>query len=148
MPPMKIQPLDSQAFQESIRNDSAKPVLKSSLKRLFNRQFPSVLRISSAEKPSFCVFRQRISLLSENRSTSRMEEGPSSSQVPSVWQKWCRISSRRLTRSNHLRNADAIAAIASTGTMTAPMTNLISLVVLVTQYLLLRLPILSIISRV
>ncbi|XP_028099095.1 uncharacterized protein LOC114298686 [Camellia sinensis] len=51
MPPMKIQPLDSQAFRESIRNDSAKPVLKSRLKRLFDRQFPSVLRISSAEKP-------------------------------------------------------------------------------------------------
>ena len=49
--PMKIQPLDSQAYQESIRNDSAKPVLKSRLKRLFDRQFPSVLRISSAEKP-------------------------------------------------------------------------------------------------
>ncbi|CAL5337584.1 unnamed protein product [Camellia sinensis] len=48
---MKIQPLDSQAFRESIRNDSAKPVLKSRLKRLFDRQFPSVLRISSAEKP-------------------------------------------------------------------------------------------------
>ncbi|GFY85019.1 hypothetical protein Acr_03g0017930 [Actinidia rufa] len=49
--PMKIQPLDSQAYQESIRNDSAKPVLKSRLKRLFDRQFPSVLRISSTEKP-------------------------------------------------------------------------------------------------
>lgn len=30
----------------------AKPVLKSRLKRLFDRQFPSVLRISSAEKPN------------------------------------------------------------------------------------------------
>ncbi|CAH2056830.1 unnamed protein product, partial [Thlaspi arvense] len=48
--PMKIQPLDSQAYGESIRNDSAKPVLKSRLKRLFDLQFPSVLRISSAEK--------------------------------------------------------------------------------------------------
>ncbi|XP_052191031.1 uncharacterized protein LOC127800454 [Diospyros lotus] len=51
--PMKIQPLDSQAYRESIRNDLAKPpVLKSRLKRLFDRQFPSVLRISSAEKPA------------------------------------------------------------------------------------------------
>lgn len=54
--PMKIQPIDSQTYRESIRNDAAaaavKPVLKSRLKRLFDRQFPSVLRISSAtEKP-------------------------------------------------------------------------------------------------
>ncbi|XP_057506065.1 uncharacterized protein LOC130789352 [Actinidia eriantha] len=49
--PTRIQPLDSQAYRESIRNDSAKPVLKSRLKRLFDRQFTSVLRISSAEKP-------------------------------------------------------------------------------------------------
>ncbi|PSS01412.1 Guanylate kinase [Actinidia chinensis var. chinensis] len=48
--PMRIQPLDSQAYRESIRNDLAKPVLKSRLKRLFDRQLPSVLRISSAEK--------------------------------------------------------------------------------------------------
>lgn len=34
--PMKIQPLDSLTFRESIRNDSAKPVLKSRLKRLFD----------------------------------------------------------------------------------------------------------------
>ena len=49
--PMRIQPLDSQAYRESIRNDLEKPVLKSRLKRLFDRQFTSVLRISSAEKP-------------------------------------------------------------------------------------------------
>ncbi|GFZ14165.1 hypothetical protein Acr_24g0003550 [Actinidia rufa] len=49
--PMKIQPLDSQVYRESIRNDSTKPVLKARLKRLFDRQFPSVLRISSTEKP-------------------------------------------------------------------------------------------------
>ncbi|XP_058202239.1 uncharacterized protein LOC131316808 [Rhododendron vialii] len=50
MPPMKIQPLDSQAYNESlIRNtDAAKPVLKSRLKRLFDRQFPSVLRNNSS----------------------------------------------------------------------------------------------------
>ncbi|CAK9136668.1 unnamed protein product [Ilex paraguariensis] len=62
MPPMKIQPIDSQNFPEPIysqnyrepmRSDLAKPVLKSRLKRLFDRQFPSVLRVSSApEKPS------------------------------------------------------------------------------------------------
>ncbi|KAA8527683.1 hypothetical protein F0562_035448 [Nyssa sinensis] len=49
---MKIQPIDSQTFRESICNDAAKPVVKSRLKRLFDRQFPSVLRISSAEKPA------------------------------------------------------------------------------------------------
>ncbi|KAF5962170.1 hypothetical protein HYC85_003379 [Camellia sinensis] len=49
--PMRIQPLDSEAFGESIRNESVKPVLKSRLKRLFDRQFPSVLKISSTEKP-------------------------------------------------------------------------------------------------
>lgn len=50
--PMKIQPIDSNTTRESIRNDSVKPVLKSRLRRLFDRQFPSVLRISSAEKPN------------------------------------------------------------------------------------------------
>ncbi|XP_052208328.1 uncharacterized protein LOC127812067 [Diospyros lotus] len=48
---MKIQPLDSEALQEPILNDSAKPVIKSRLKRLFDWQLPSVLRISSTEKP-------------------------------------------------------------------------------------------------
>ncbi|KAL6970489.1 hypothetical protein U1Q18_046774 [Sarracenia purpurea var. burkii] len=48
---MKIQPLDSQVYGESIRNDLAKPLFKSRLKRLFDRQFASVLRISSTEKP-------------------------------------------------------------------------------------------------
>lgn len=53
MPPMKIQPLDSQAYDESlIRNtDTAKPVLKSRLKRLFDRQFPSVLRNNNSSAP-------------------------------------------------------------------------------------------------
>lgn len=53
--PMKIQPIDidSQALRDpAIRTDATKPVLKSRLKRLFDRQFPSVLRISSTEKPS------------------------------------------------------------------------------------------------
>ncbi|KAL2530752.1 hypothetical protein Fot_23353 [Forsythia ovata] len=52
--PMRIQPIDSQLYSESsIRNDAVKPpVLKSRLKRLFDRQFNSVLRISAAEKPS------------------------------------------------------------------------------------------------
>lgn len=45
--PMRIQPIDS------IRNDVVKPpVLKSRLKRLFDRPFNGVLRISSAEKPT------------------------------------------------------------------------------------------------
>ncbi|KAI8566339.1 hypothetical protein RHMOL_Rhmol02G0033200 [Rhododendron molle] len=58
MPPMKIQPLDSQAYNESlIRNtDAAKPVLKSRLKRLFDRQFPSVLRNSSSAAAAAAEF--------------------------------------------------------------------------------------------
>ncbi|KAG7996939.1 hypothetical protein I3843_01G186100 [Carya illinoinensis] len=54
--PMKIQPIDvdSQAAvrEPVVRTDNAKPVLKSRLRRLFDRQFPSVLKISSAEKPN------------------------------------------------------------------------------------------------
>lgn len=50
---MKIQPIDSSTYRESIQNDTAKPVVKSRLKRFFDRPFPSVLRISSAtEKPN------------------------------------------------------------------------------------------------
>ena len=45
--PMRIQPIDADG---AIRADQAKPVVKSRLKRLFERQFPSVLRISSSEK--------------------------------------------------------------------------------------------------
>ncbi|KAK9282049.1 hypothetical protein L1049_004961 [Liquidambar formosana] len=48
---MKIQPLDCQSPEEPIRIEPVKPVVKSRLKRLFERQFPSVLRISApAEK--------------------------------------------------------------------------------------------------
>ncbi|MCD9645938.1 hypothetical protein HAX54_035358 [Datura stramonium] len=50
--PMKVQPIDSSTYRESIKNDTVKPLLKSRLKRFFDRPFPSVLRISSAaEKP-------------------------------------------------------------------------------------------------
>ncbi|XP_008775235.1 uncharacterized protein LOC103695641 [Phoenix dactylifera] len=47
--PMKIQPIDAKGM---VRSEPAKPVGKSRLKRLFERQFqfPAVLRISSAEK--------------------------------------------------------------------------------------------------
>ncbi|KAM1742747.1 hypothetical protein ACFX12_012703 [Malus domestica] len=50
--PMKIQPIDidSENLIEPARVDSAKPVLKSRFRRLFDRQFPSVLRISSAHE--------------------------------------------------------------------------------------------------
>ncbi|XP_008786071.2 uncharacterized protein LOC103704518 [Phoenix dactylifera] len=44
---MKIQPIGPKG---AVRTDPAKPAGKSRLKRLFERQFPSVLRISSAEK--------------------------------------------------------------------------------------------------
>ncbi|XP_027366977.1 uncharacterized protein LOC113873171 isoform X2 [Abrus precatorius] len=57
MPPMKIQPIDvdSQKLKEStavVRNDAAKPVLKSRLKRLFvfDRQFPNVLRNNTSSE--------------------------------------------------------------------------------------------------
>lgn len=53
--PMKVQPIDSSTYRESsITNDTVKPqpLLKSRLKRFFDRPFPSVLRISSAaEQP-------------------------------------------------------------------------------------------------
>ncbi|XP_010935920.1 uncharacterized protein [Elaeis guineensis] len=44
---MKIQPIGQKG---AVRTDPAKPAGKSRLKRLFERQLPSVLRISSAEK--------------------------------------------------------------------------------------------------
>uniref|UniRef100_A0A5B7B7V8 Uncharacterized protein n=1 Tax=Davidia involucrata TaxID=16924 RepID=A0A5B7B7V8_DAVIN len=48
--PMKIQPIDFNTPEGSTHYEPVKPVLKSRLKRLFERQFPSVLRISAAEK--------------------------------------------------------------------------------------------------
>ncbi|KAL6007293.1 hypothetical protein ACLOJK_032790 [Asimina triloba] len=47
---MKIQPIDCSVFEQSSRADSAKPAVKSRLKRLFERQFPSVLRNSAADR--------------------------------------------------------------------------------------------------
>lgn len=48
--PMKIQPIDSYTHEESLRCETVKPVVKSRLKRLLERQFPSVLRINAVEK--------------------------------------------------------------------------------------------------
>ncbi|KAI4368382.1 hypothetical protein MLD38_016944 [Melastoma candidum] len=51
MPPPKIQPIDASLLCspiQTVRTDSAKRVLKSRLKRLFDRQFPGVLRNNSA----------------------------------------------------------------------------------------------------
>ncbi|KAG6533542.1 uncharacterized protein LOC121979416 isoform X1 [Zingiber officinale] len=45
---MKVQPIDERA---AARIDPAKPTPKSRLKRLFERQFPGVMRISVADKP-------------------------------------------------------------------------------------------------
>lgn len=46
--PMKIQPIDFHApDDEPVRFEPVKPVVKSRFKRLFERQFTSVLRISS-----------------------------------------------------------------------------------------------------
>lgn len=72
---MKIQPLDSQAYNESlIRNtDAAKPVLKSRLKRLFDRQFPSVLRNNSSaaaaefEPSSVCLAKMVQNFIEESQ---------------------------------------------------------------------------------
>ena len=47
---MKIQPIDSDVGEEGTRLELVKPVAKSRLKRLFERQFPGVLRSSAAEK--------------------------------------------------------------------------------------------------
>lgn len=47
--PMKIQPIDFTSSEES-SNELVKPVIKSRLKRLFERQFSSVLKISAPEK--------------------------------------------------------------------------------------------------
>lgn len=44
--PMKVQPIDSEAFADS----SSKPASRSRLKRLFDRPFTSVLRSSAADK--------------------------------------------------------------------------------------------------
>ncbi|KAL2323499.1 hypothetical protein Fmac_027878 [Flemingia macrophylla] len=57
--PMKIQPIDFQVPSEGTRLELAKPVVKSRLKRLLERQFSGVLRnsapdkISGAEDPHF-----------------------------------------------------------------------------------------------
>ncbi|KAJ7977322.1 Protein of unknown function (DUF506) [Quillaja saponaria] len=48
--PMKIQPIDSYTSEEGIRFEPVKPMIKSRLKRLFERQFSSVLKNSAAEK--------------------------------------------------------------------------------------------------
>ncbi|WJX18559.1 hypothetical protein P8452_08347 [Trifolium repens] len=47
---MKIQPIDFQLDEEITRVESVKPVVKSRLKRLIERQFSGVLRISASEK--------------------------------------------------------------------------------------------------
>ncbi|XP_023515350.1 uncharacterized protein LOC111779410 [Cucurbita pepo subsp. pepo] len=50
---MKIQPIDIDPpnGRVAIRNDPGKPMLKSRLRKLFDRPFPNVLKNSSAEKP-------------------------------------------------------------------------------------------------
>lgn len=50
---MKIQPIDIDppTGRVPIRTDPGKPVLKSRLRKLFDRPFPNVLKNSSAEKP-------------------------------------------------------------------------------------------------
>ncbi|XP_047166769.1 uncharacterized protein LOC124835813 [Vigna umbellata] len=47
---MKIQPIDSPGHEEALRVEPVKPMMKSRLKRLLERQFSGVLRNSAAEK--------------------------------------------------------------------------------------------------
>ncbi|URE24423.1 plant-specific domain TIGR01615 family protein [Musa troglodytarum] len=66
--PTKIQPIDVRGL---VRSDQAKPVPKSRLKRLFERQFPGVLRISSAERldlepSSVCLDKMVRSFMEDN----------------------------------------------------------------------------------
>ncbi|KAK7393483.1 hypothetical protein VNO78_22040 [Psophocarpus tetragonolobus] len=51
---MKIQPIDSQVPSDGTRLEQAKPVVKSRLKRLLERQFSGVLRNSTPEKIAGC----------------------------------------------------------------------------------------------
>lgn len=48
--PMKVQPIDFNRPEESSRFELVKPVAKSRLKRLFERQFSGVLKISTPDK--------------------------------------------------------------------------------------------------
>ncbi|RXH94353.1 hypothetical protein DVH24_024037 [Malus domestica] len=69
----EIQPIniDSKNLIEPSQVDSAQPIFKSRLRRLFDQQFPSVLRISSAqEKPTATESPPQ----QQNYSTSRMEQ--------------------------------------------------------------------------
>lgn len=66
--PTKIQPIDVRGL---VRSDQAKPVPKSRLKRLFERQFPGVLRISSVERldlepSSVCLDKMVRSFMEDN----------------------------------------------------------------------------------
>ncbi|KAA8532464.1 hypothetical protein F0562_032497 [Nyssa sinensis] len=74
--PMKIQPIDSQTYRESIRNDSVKPVLKSRLKRLFDRPFPSFLQISSTEKPIIGESVSKLPSMAPPSSSSHSSDDP------------------------------------------------------------------------
>ncbi|XP_044486969.1 uncharacterized protein LOC123212016 [Mangifera indica] len=53
---MKIQPIDSHTAEESVHSEPVKPVVKSRLKRLFERQF---LRNSAAEKAGVVVIEEQ-----------------------------------------------------------------------------------------
>ncbi|XP_004495150.1 uncharacterized protein [Cicer arietinum] len=52
---MKIQPIDFQIDAERTQVEPVKPIVKSRLKQLIERQFPGVLRISASEKISVGV---------------------------------------------------------------------------------------------
>ncbi|OIW12642.1 hypothetical protein TanjilG_24576 [Lupinus angustifolius] len=58
--PMKIQPIDFQLPAEGTRLELAKPVVKSRLKRLLERQFSGVLRNPAVEKVSGAIEEQNL----------------------------------------------------------------------------------------
>lgn len=78
--PMKIQPIDFHApVEEPMRFEPVKPAAKSRFKRLFERQFTSVLRISAVEKPEEPHFnKEGFNNNNNNHHTGAAEFEPSS----------------------------------------------------------------------
>ena len=82
---MKIQPIDSQVPAERI-----KPVVKSRLKRLFERQFSGVLKNPPVEKTA--------AMSCMHAKTETETASSISNQAPCVWRRWCRVSLKRIKR--------------------------------------------------
>lgn len=77
--PMKIQPIDFHGpVEEPMRFEPVKPAAKSRFKRLFERQFTSVLKISAAEKAEEPHFNKEGFNNNNNHHTGAAEFEPSS----------------------------------------------------------------------